>query len=92
MGRGPHSRSHPGNVRYKRLLSRYRERYHRINDRYEKILLADDIMRVLHTSGARFVQLSGSINERTTSFEVVPIEKYRSKVTHDLRKMNRMRR
>jgi hypothetical protein len=91
MGRGPHRRSHPGNVLYKRLLSRYSERFRHLNDRAERMWLADEIMRDLDATGARFVHLSGSTNDTVTSLEVVPREKYRVKVTHDIRNLNRKR-
>ena len=76
--------SHPGNVRYRKILQSFHEEYAVCERGAEKIRIIVEVIATVRRYGGRFVQYdseSGLWKETSTAME-------REKVLHDLRGMN----
>jgi hypothetical protein len=93
LGRGPHNKTNPGNLRLKLLLEDHYEEYNASTNRANKTFLVASLAKQMQDAGSRFVyaaEESESVEETLyRRWFLASEERIRDKITHDFRNMRR---
>lgn len=79
FGRGAPLRQHPGNIRFRRIVSKYNKKYGDAS-KHEKTLIIQNVIRELQSEGAKFLMMDDSSGVTEASPDEI-----RMKVSHRFR-------
>ena len=83
LGRGKHSREHPGNIRLASLLEQNLDKYNKA-PKFVKQRIADEIVSTLQSKGGRFLKQRDNLKWEEVDDQVAV-----KKVSHDFRTVRR---
>jgi hypothetical protein len=79
FGRGAPLRQHPGNIRFRRIVSKYNQKYGDAS-KHEKTAIIQNVIRELQSEGAKFLMMDDSSGVTEASPDEI-----RMKVSHRFR-------
>jgi hypothetical protein len=86
LGRGKPLQRHPGNVRFRQLIASHADKYE-LGDRFQKTLIAADVVATIRESDGRFLKPRGK-----DGWEKIDDETARLKVAHTFRTLRKSKK